>query len=52
MLLLLSHLQTWEVGVSQDELVFVLEVLCYCAFNSLAVLLLQREPEASKHQKS
>lgn len=46
-LLLLPHLETRQVGVPQDELVLVLEVLCYCAFNSLAVLLLQREP---KHQ--
>lgn len=51
MLLLLSHLQTWEVGVSQDELVFVLEVLGYCAFSGLAILLLQREPTASRSQK-
>lgn len=46
-LLLLPHLETRQVGVPQDEFVLVLEVLCYCAFNSLAVLLLQREP---KHQ--
>lgn len=48
MLLLLPHLETWQVGVSQDQLVLVLKVLCYCAFNGLAVLLLQREPE---HQR-
>lgn len=46
-LLLLPHLEARQVGVPQDEFVLVLEVLCYCAFNSLAVLLLQREP---KHQ--
>lgn len=46
-LLLLPHLETRQVGVPQDEFVLVLEVLCYCAFDSLAVLLLQREP---KHQ--
>lgn len=48
MLLLLPHLETRQVGVPQDELVLVLEVLCYGAFNSLAVLLLQRE---SKQQR-
>lgn len=47
-LLLLPHLETWQVGVSQDKLVLVLKVLRYRAFNGLAVLLLQREPE---HQR-
>lgn len=48
MLLLLPHLETRQVGVPQDEFVLVLKVLCYCAFNCLAVLLLQGEPE---HQR-
>lgn len=43
MLLLLAHLQTGQVGVSQHQLVFVLEVLGDGALDGLAVLLLQGE---------
>ena len=44
MLLFLSHLEAGQVGVPQDELVFVFEVLRYGALDGLAVLLLQGEP--------
>lgn len=50
MFLLLSHLETRQVGVSQHELVFVLEVLGDRAFDCLAILLLQGEPEEGKPQ--
>lgn len=52
MLLLLAHLQTGQVGVSQHQLVFVLEVLCHGALDGLAVLLLQREPEGAAESRS
>ena len=42
-LLFLAHLEAGQVGVPQDQFVFVFEVLSYCAFDCLAVLLLQRE---------
>ena len=43
MLLFLAHLEAGQVGVPQDELVFVFEVLRYGALDGLAVLLLQGE---------
>ena len=43
MLLFLAHLEAGQVGIPQDELVFVFEVLRYSALDGLAVLLLQGE---------
>lgn len=43
MLLFLAHLEAGQVGVPQNQLVLVFEVLRHRAFNRLAVLLLQGE---------
>lgn len=50
-LLLLPHLQTGQVRVSQHQLVFVLKVLGDGALDGLAVLLLQREPEGAGREQ-
>lgn len=43
-LLFLAHLQTWQVGVLQLQVVLLSEVLRHCAFNCLTIFKLQRKP--------
>lgn len=44
MLLFLAHLQTWQMGVLQLQVVLLSEVLRHRAFNRLTIFKLQRKP--------
>lgn len=43
-LLFLAHLQTWQMGVLQLQVVLLSEVLRHRAFNCLTIFKLQRKP--------